>query len=360
LGDLERAEEFTNRALQIAETAATHGFQAALLIQAATVRWCRGSSEKAAEALEKARQICRAAGLSGGEAWATGVLGRLYLARGEREASLRWFRDSLALAGQDTYRLADVLSGLEEAFEDPEAFRAFCCRVREEGREGGPASLVQWFLEPAEPCATGQPEATVPASDASLTSLSAEWVWYDPLGDCSFVCQHGLEIHAANGRDLRFLNLSAPRHLRPAPQEFAVQTVCARVLAERPAIGGILIWKDRQNFLRLDRGTRGEHEISFTGCLQNRDLVIGRGRLPAERVFLRLERRGDRVNALCSADGESWFTVGAVDFPVAGPLEVGLHAIGAIDRTIYPGAYPDGTAIRFEAFEAWTRREEKG
>jgi hypothetical protein len=30
---------------------------------------------------------------------------------------------------------------------------------------------------------------------------------------------------------------------------------------------------------------------------------------------------------------------------------VGLHAIGAIDRTIYPGAYPDGTAIRFEASE---------
>jgi hypothetical protein len=30
-----------------------------------------------------------------------------------------------------------------------------------------------------------------------------------------------------------------------------------------------------------------------------------------------------------------------------------VHAIGNIDRTIYPGAYPEGTAIRFEAFQAW-------
>jgi hypothetical protein len=51
---------------------------------------------------------------------------------------------------------------------------------------------------------------------------------------------------------------------------------------------------------------------------------------------------------------ESWLTVGPVEFPVEDPVQVGLHAIGNIDRTIYPGAYPDGTAIRFESFELWT------
>ena len=29
------------------------------------------------------------------------------------------------------------------------------------------------------------------------------------------------------------------------------------------------------------------------------------------------------------------------------------NAIGAIDRTIYPGAHREGTAIRFESFELW-------
>jgi hypothetical protein len=178
--------------------------------------------------------------------------------------------------------------------------------------------------------------------------------------------QNGLEIHAANGRDLWNVNLSAPRLLRSVSGDFAVQTVCVPVsvaptscrqtsrqdacATEKPAIGGLLLWKDKENFLRLDRGTRGKHEISFMGCLANKDVVIGRGRLPSERVHLRLERIGSRVNALCSADGREWFTVGHAEFPLADPVEVGLHGIGNIDRTIYPGAYPDGTAIRFEEF----------
>jgi hypothetical protein len=30
-----------------------------------------------------------------------------------------------------------------------------------------------------------------------------------------------------------------------------------------------------------------------------------------------------------------------------------LYAVGEIQRVIYPGAYPDGTAIRFESFWYW-------
>jgi regulation of enolase protein 1 (concanavalin A-like superfamily) len=155
--------------------------------------------------------------------------------------------------------------------------------------------------------------------------------------------------------------------LRPAPEGtgWATETVCIPISEEKPAIGGLLLWKDKENYLRLDRGTRGEREISFGGCLANQDVIIGRGRIPidksanqqmgkpAGRVFLRLERVVDRVNALCSADGVSWFTVGHVPFPAEDPVQVGLHAIGNIDRTIYHGAYPDGTAIRFESFQLW-------
>jgi regulation of enolase protein 1 (concanavalin A-like superfamily) len=126
-------------------------------------------------------------------------------------------------------------------------------------------------------------------------------------------------------------------------------------LGPNPAIGGILLWKDKQNYLRLDKGTRGKYEINFSGCIANKDQIIGRGRLPSERVFLRLERIGERVSALCSADGAEWFTVGGMAFPVEDPVEVGLHAIGVIDRTIYHGAYPEGTAIRFERFQLWAK-----
>jgi hypothetical protein len=109
----------------------------------------------------------------------------------------------------------------------------------------------------------------------------------------------------------------------------------------------LLLWKDQGNFLRLAWGMRGAAEISFEGCLNNRERVLGRGRLPGEHIHLRLERVNTSVSALCSADGLEWFTLGSVEFAVEDPVELGLHAIGYIDRMIYPSAYPEGSAIRF-------------
>jgi hypothetical protein len=83
---------------------------------------------------------------------------------------------------------------------------------------------------------------------------------------------------------------------------------------------------------------------------------MGRGRLPGQaavnqvRVFLRLERQGDQVSASGSVNGEVWYSVGQATLLITGPIEAGVHAVGWIDRTIYPGAYPNGAAIRFESF----------
>ena len=71
-------------------------------------------------------------------------------------------------------------------------------------------------------------------------------------------------------------------------------------------------------------------------------------------TWLRLERQKSRVRALRSADGVAWSTAGDVEFPAQEDEQIGLHAIGMIDRTIYHGAYPDGTAIYFASFDVWT------
>ena len=39
------------------------------------------------------------------------------------------------------------------------------------------------------------------------------------------------------------------------------------------------------------------------------------------------------MNALCGADGKTWFTVGYAAFPVEDPVQVSLHAIG-LRRTL--------------------------
>jgi hypothetical protein len=205
-----------------------------------------------------------------------------------------------------------------------------------------------------------------PRWDKALAGhLPPGWTWEDPLGDCSLTIHQGLEIHAANGRDLWRINLSAPRALHSAFGDLVVQATCVPVSDDRPTVGGILLWQDKENYLHLARGVFGEQDVSLRGCLDNRDVIVGRGQLPAheraggrtdtpadraKRVFLRLERIGERVQAFCSADGKRWLTVGHATFPDAGPVRVGVHAIGSIHRTIYHGAYPDGTAIRFESF----------
>jgi tetratricopeptide (TPR) repeat protein len=316
-----------------------------------TVLLCQGSWAEATEAFQKAAQLLtEGAGWSSWKRQTAFALGRTYLVQEKQQEALRLFEEQLALARRDSPGFAGALAGLQEAYDNLEEFYAFCDRFEEKHPRVSYSPLVQWYLEPAE--AYDFPESLI--HDEFIESLSSDWIWQDQFDECSFTVGNGLEIHAANGRDLWDINLSAPRILRQASGDFAAQTVCVPASEEKPAMGGVLLWVEKENYLRLDRGARGRYEINFSGCIENKDLVIGRGRLPAERVFLRLERHGSQVNALCSADGVEWFTVGHVNFPVEDPVEVGLHAIGDIDRTIYHGAYPDGTAIRFQSFRLWT------
>jgi regulation of enolase protein 1 (concanavalin A-like superfamily) len=346
LGDLPAAETYARRKLVVAESIGRQRTTRSHL-EIGKIALCRGAWDEARDAFERALQT-RDSNYSLDQECKL-ALGRAYLARGLRGEAAGCFQDTLQPAPSSNLSLVHSLSGLEEALDDPEAFRAFCQRFREERPEADAGPLTQWFLEPTAPLALPHQQVR----DEFGASLSSEWAWHDPLGDCSFTEGHGVEIHAANGRDLWHINWSAPRLLRPASGELAIQTVCSRATEEKPAVGGLLLWKDRQHYLHFTWGQKGARQLAFGGCIGDDDRMIGRGRLQAERVFLRLERHGDSVHALCSADGESWFTVGQTRFPVGDTIEVGLHAIGMIERTIYPGAYPDGTAIRFERFELW-------
>lgn len=59
------------------------------------------------------------------------------------------------------------------------------------------------------------------------------------------------------------------------------------------------------------------------------------------------------MRALCSADGQAWFTLRAAACVPDDRVEVGVFAIDTIDRTLYPGAFIKGAAIRFERYDLW-------
>ena len=75
----------------------------------------------------------------------------------------------------------------------------------------------------------------------------------------------------------------------------------------------------------------------------------------SEYTYMRLERNGNEISAYVSIDNENWFTCGKMTLPMEDPVQVGIHAIGMIDRTIYCGEYKEGTATLFRNFRIWTK-----
>jgi predicted ATPase len=348
LGEIAAAAESASRGLQTAQSVEDPHTRAELHLVSGRIALCQNRWIEAMESLHESRQLCRDDDRHG-QCAAALSLGDAYLAQGDRHAAKREYESALSVGATDSAWLAEVLSRLESIHNDPAAFAGFCRCLRQESPELNRSPLSQWHLEPAElrlfPHAGRSTEFPAPPS---------EWVWHDPLGAGACRIANGCELHAANGQDLWCLNRSAPRLLRPISGEFAVQTVSHPVSSEKPCIGGVLIWQDAQNYLRLDRGAGGPAELSFVGCVANQDRVFGRGRLAVASIALRLERAGRRVRALCSADGRDWFQVGEAELSFTDPVQVGVFAIGAIDRTIYRGGYPEGSAIRFERFLVWT------
>jgi hypothetical protein len=114
---------------------------------------------------------------------------------------------------------------------------------------------------------------------------------------------------------------------------------------------------DDRSRLALWYGWAGEGTVAFAGNALGKVGVIGRGRfrepLPLG-VTLRLERRADLVSALCSADGTDWYSVGEIRLDTPRQAMVCLLASGDIARTVYPGAFPDGSAVSFSSFDLWS------
>jgi tetratricopeptide (TPR) repeat protein len=364
-GDLAEAEKIAREELEFSQQAGDPEGMATAHLLLGQIRLCQGAKEEAVRAGQKAVRLYEKAEARWNEGGAVYTLGRFRLALGDRDAALKQYqaavdRVDLEALGKDTMALAVVLNSIESVYDDPNAFRELCAQWRVSYPLLNDSPLVQWYLEPAE---IGTDCGKLVFLDEFYDVLSPDWTWIDLKDDCWFRVQEGLEMHAANERGLWHINLGAPRVLRPASGDLTIQTLCSAL--DGPACGGLVIWEDGESYLRLDAGTGGPREVFLSGCIENRDAVIGRGRLPAmvglqdgpEVVYLRLERTGGRVRALCSADGETWFSVGETEFAMIDPLKVGVYANGEIDRVVYPGTHVKGTAIRFLSFQQWGPRD---
>lgn len=356
LGEMELARRYAERQLELVRVQGDRRRHAEAMWQLASVRIAEQEWEAAISLLDRAASLALASDASLLAAVIAFSQASAYLhqedhARARLRCEEAMERAGVHVLGQDSRSLALVLNLLDYAYqEDRAGFAALCERWRAQIPD---SPLSQWALAPSTPDAapTGVTYETT-FSDA----LDNGWAWEDPLGSASLTVQDRLCIAAPNGTDLWRGNVSAPRAHRLAHAPSVAEVVCERSLAGVPAVGGLLLWADGHNCLRLDWGTGGADMLLWMGTVDGQDLVFGRGwlREGAERAHLRLEWDGAQARALCSADGRTWYSLGEVAFAPQGRVVIGLYASGSIDRLIYPGAYPAGAAICFTRFRLWS------
>lgn len=182
----------------------------------------------------------------------------------------------------------------------------------------------------------------------------------DPDNDCQIVDKgKALEISIPNTHhDLNADNdkLNSPRVLREVTGDF---TMTVKVLGTFkpgtkstnpkavPYIGaGIVVWQDSDNYVFLGRAAINrvgrlsefaafeEREWGTRGALNNRGIDPG-------GVYLRVERRNNRVLGYTSKDGKNWSRLEPMELSYPATLKVGLYAINGCT---------DPMSVRFEDF----------
>jgi regulation of enolase protein 1 (concanavalin A-like superfamily) len=183
----------------------------------------------------------------------------------------------------------------------------------------------------------------------------------DPDGDCTFTPNGKVltfkvpgtphDLTAERGR------INAPRVLQELEGDFSfLAKVCGPI---RPGpvgtvqgsvpfqSGGLLVWTDQQNYIRLERAAmnrNGTVQMSVTMETRSNGRVQMNGNLdlPEQEVYLRIRRAGGQILGAVSRDGQQWRNVGTVNAPFPAKIQAGLSAVNAAQQPL---------AVRFEEFQ---------
>ena len=274
-------------------------------------------------------------------------LGDAYLQKGKPQRAIPFFRRGIELGGGNDAFLANLLQGLEQAYAQQgqhEDFYVFCQQAREQTNSAAHITLQYWHLQPATPASDYyQLSWRDPFQGPSLLD---EWDWVDPESESryDFVPGGVLEIQTPAGHDLFSPNPNAPRLLRQVSGDFALETSLVDITEKEHRSGGLLLWASEEMYLSFGKRLTGNNELRLRICRQNQSEIIGRGWLAGCQLYLRLERNGNSVSALCSNDGEQWHICGEVSFPLNDPVWVGIYAACPSSHT------SSGSVIRFHEF----------
>lgn len=174
----------------------------------------------------------------------------------------------------------------------------------------------------------------------------------DPQGDCP-IEENGerLDVHVPPG--LHNLNpllgdTSAPRVWREVEGDFVVEVQVLDFPIPQENTGnirvsyvaaGLVVWQDDQNFLRWTRSAAGEAKATFGSAeLYEQGKLAQFLNVPwnGQPMWLRLERRADRVFLWISDDGSKWRRHSSLRFSLKKAVKVGVFALNVTKEEFSP------------------------
>lgn len=184
----------------------------------------------------------------------------------------------------------------------------------------------------------------------------------DPDGDCEATLAGGdltLTVPATpHNLNPRLGRLNGVRVLRSVSGDFTAKlkvsgkfepgTRKTSPAGAVPFVGaGLLVWADRDLFVRLERcawvlpdGRRVGYRPLWEAVVGGEVQDLNKPAAPAEAgpVWLRLDRHGDTLTARSSPDGKTWTTAGEVTADWPARLQVGASAVNASDA-VFPATF---------------------
>ncbi|MCW4017590.1 MAG: DUF1349 domain-containing protein [Candidatus Bathyarchaeota archaeon] len=165
------------------------------------------------------------------------------------------------------------------------------------------------------------------------STLLPFWTFVDPTGNSSYSLTANagwLRITAPTGVALApTSNYNASRVLQSVTSDFVATTCVTGSFTQSGFRGGILVWKDTSNYMRLEKW--GTNQVLMYGVLDG-TVTYQAGTLPStyNPLHLKLERSGTTLRGYWSENGTdgSWTLIKQfTSFTAGDSVEIGLFVI---------------------------------
>jgi regulation of enolase protein 1 (concanavalin A-like superfamily) len=209
-----------------------------------------------------------------------------------------------------------------------------------------------------------------PKADVPGTEIAGWGTAIDSDGDCQ-ITPDGKTLTMAMPGTLHDLNAdidkyNAPRVLRDVEGDFEITVKVvgdfkpgtqATRKGTLPYNGaGIVVWRDSDNFIRLERSaTFNKGKVNTFAIFEEREGgsrgAVHNGPLTPGTAFLRIARRGSRIFGLTSKDGQHWTQLKPIDTVWPSEVKIGINAINSSNEPF---------TVRFENLSIKTGRASSG